>query len=66
MVTATGGFTDSQAAAVSACVNLADPTLRGGVEVAINTALGPPSFVPYSDDAVLAAIGSALSRYYAP
>jgi hypothetical protein len=59
----TSGFTDAQAAAVTAVLNLAPPELRGGVSAAIEAALGPPSLVPFSDVAVLAAIGGALARY---
>ena len=66
MVTTTGGYTDGQAATVSACVNLADPTLRGEIAAAVATALGPPGFQPFADAAVLAAIGAAIVRYSAP
>jgi hypothetical protein len=59
----TGGFTNSQEAAIAAVINLADATTRGEIAAAINSALGPPGYVPYSDAAVLAAIGQALVRY---
>lgn len=64
MATMTAGLTDAQALAVAAVLALADPGFRGGVEVAISTAITRNVGGPTADEAVLAAIGAALTRYY--
>lgn len=63
MVITTGGFTETQAEAINAVLDLASPELRGTISAAINSALGSDVGSPYSDIAVLAAIGGALVRY---
>jgi hypothetical protein len=60
---AVSGLTDSQAAAVGAVLSLAAPGLRGSISAMINVTLGPSLGKPYSDSAVLAAVGAALVRY---
>jgi hypothetical protein len=58
------GLSDAQALAVAAVLAIASPELRGGIEVAIGTGLGPTVVgSPYADSAVLSAIGAALVRY---
>jgi hypothetical protein len=58
---------NAQGIAVAAVLNIASPELRGGIEVAIGTALGPTNIgEPFADSAVLGAIGQALVRYSVP
>jgi hypothetical protein len=64
MATMSSGLTDAQALAVAAVLTLASPEFRGGVEVAISTALTRNIGGPAADSAVLTAIGAALTRYY--
>ena len=66
MVDVTSGLTPTQAAAVTAVLNFCGPDIRGGVSAMIGQALGPPGFVPFSDAAVLRAVGRSLVRYSVP
>jgi hypothetical protein len=59
----TNGLTDTQAAAVTAALNLAAPELRSSISALISAALRSNVEGPFSDSAVLAAIGAAITRY---
>ena len=57
------GLTPDQAAAVAGVLNLASAELRDTISAAINSALASDVGGPFSDEAILGAIGAALARY---